>query len=76
MSERSITQFFAALKAPLHMMRRSWGAVRDDGAVFLRVWQDRCETHDVYSKGASPAQKLAAISRLPALASSSSVVAQ
>lgn len=31
-------------------------------AVFLRVWQDRCETHDVYSKGASPAQKLAAIS--------------
>lgn len=20
-------------------------------AVFLRVWQDRCETHDVHSKG-------------------------
>ena len=46
MSERSITQFFSALNAPLHMMRRSWGAVRDDGVVFLRVWQDRCETHD------------------------------
>jgi len=46
MSERSITQFFSALKAPLRMMRQSWGAVRDDGAVFLRVWQDRCEMHD------------------------------
>lgn len=46
MSERSITQFFSALKAPLRMMRQSWGAVRDDGAVFLRVWQDRCETYD------------------------------
>ncbi|AFK70909.1 hypothetical protein A210_06420 [Pseudomonas putida SJTE-1] len=46
MSERSITQFFSALKAPLRMMRQSWGAVREDGAVFLRVWQDRCETHD------------------------------
>lgn len=32
-------------------------------------------THDVYSKGASTAQKLAAISKLPALASASSVMA-
>ncbi|AUG01402.1 hypothetical protein CXQ81_12570 [Pseudomonas sp. 09C 129] len=46
MSERSITQFFSALKAPPRIVRQSWGAVREDGAVFLRVWQDRCETHD------------------------------
>ncbi|OGQ59724.1 MAG: hypothetical protein A3J24_08735 [Deltaproteobacteria bacterium RIFCSPLOWO2_02_FULL_53_8] len=46
MSERSITQFFTALGAPLRMVRQSWGAVRADGAVFLRVWQDRCEKHD------------------------------
>ena len=46
MSERSITQFFGALGAPLRMVRQSWGAVRADGAVFLRVWQDRCEQHD------------------------------
>ncbi|VVP43966.1 hypothetical protein PS862_05034 [Pseudomonas fluorescens] len=46
MSERSITQFFSALGAPLRMVRQSWGAVRADGAVFLRVWQDKCETHD------------------------------
>lgn len=46
MSERSITQYFSALKAPLRMMRQSWGGVRDDGAVFLRVWQDRCQTQD------------------------------
>ncbi|MRK22947.1 hypothetical protein FUT48_20205 [Pseudomonas sp. JG-B] len=46
MSERSITQFFAALGAPLRMVRQSWGAVRADGAVFLRVWQDRCEKRD------------------------------
>lgn len=45
MSERSISQFFSALGAPLHMLRQSWGAERTDGAVFLRVWQDRCETH-------------------------------
>lgn len=31
-------------------------------AVFLRVWQGRCETHDVHSKGGGSAQKLAAIS--------------
>lgn len=46
MSERSITQFFSALGAPLRMMRQSWGAERADGAVFLRVWQDRCHSHD------------------------------
>lgn len=46
MSERSITQFFSALGAPLRMVRQSWGAVRTDGAVFLRVWQDGCEKRD------------------------------
>ncbi|MCY1260716.1 hypothetical protein D9M68_77630 [compost metagenome] len=46
MSERSITQFFSALGAPLRMLRQSWGAARADGTVFLRVWQDRCESHD------------------------------
>lgn len=34
------------IKVPLRMMRRFWGAVRGDGAVFLLVWQDRCETHE------------------------------
>lgn len=43
-----------------------WGAVRDDGAMLLIVWQDRCGTHGVYSKRTSAAQKLAVISKLPA----------
>lgn len=46
MSARSITQFFSAIGAPLRMIRQSWGAVRADGAVFLRVWQDRCRTDE------------------------------
>ena len=38
----SISSFFAQLGAPLQNTRWSWGAVRSvDGAVFLRVWQDR-----------------------------------
>ena len=38
----SISSFFSKLGAPLKNVRWSWGAVRDgDGAVFLRVWQDR-----------------------------------
>jgi len=28
------------LKAPLRSVRKSWGAVRKDGTVFLRVWRD------------------------------------
>jgi hypothetical protein len=36
----TLTDFFAYLGAPLHNQRWSWGAVRLDGAVFLRVWQD------------------------------------
>lgn len=34
------TDLFAALGAPLANPRWSWGAVRPDGVVFLRVWQD------------------------------------
>ena len=38
----SISSLFAKLGAALHNPRWSWGAVRaSDGAVFLRVWQDR-----------------------------------
>lgn len=37
-----MTSFFADLGAKLAQIQRSWGAVRPtDGAVFLRVWQDR-----------------------------------
>ena len=42
----SISKFFEKLGAPLRMVRQSWGAERDDGAVFLRVWLDRVETID------------------------------
>jgi hypothetical protein len=38
----SISSFFEKLGAPLRNKRQSWGAVREkDGAIFLRVWQDR-----------------------------------
>ena len=38
----SITDLFYKLNAPLTNPRWSWGSVRDsDGAVILRVWQDR-----------------------------------
>ena len=38
----SISSHFENLGAPLKNSRWSWGAVRpEDGAVFLRVWQDR-----------------------------------
>jgi hypothetical protein len=38
----NISSFFEKLGAPLRVNRQSWGAVREkDGAVFLRVWQDR-----------------------------------
>jgi hypothetical protein len=44
MNQRAL---FAMLGAPLTNSRWSWGAVRpEDGAVFLRVWQDRMQTHD------------------------------
>ena len=39
--------FFETLGAPLANPRWSWGAVRPwDGAVLLRVWQDRTRTHE------------------------------
>lgn len=37
----SLTRFFAKTGAPLKNSRWSWGAVREDGTVILRVWQDR-----------------------------------
>ena len=41
------TALFALLGAPLINSRWSWGAVRpSDGAVFLRVWQDRMRELD------------------------------
>ena len=41
------TIFFIMLGAPLKNPRWSWGAVRpEDGAVFLRVWQDRMRVYD------------------------------
>lgn len=37
----SISALFEELGAPLHIVRQSWGAVREsDKSVFLRVWQD------------------------------------
>lgn len=36
----SQTDLFKSLGAPLTNSRRSWGAVRADGVVFLRVWQN------------------------------------
>ena len=36
----SIAEFFRRLCAPLVNKRWSWGGVRQDGAVLLRVWQD------------------------------------
>lgn len=37
----SLTSFFESIGAPLANSRWSWGAVRTDGTVVLRVWQDR-----------------------------------
>ena len=40
----SLASMFERLGAPLHNVRWSWGAVREnDGIVFLRVWQDHVE---------------------------------
>ena len=40
------TQFFEWLGSPLHNTRWSWGSVRKDGKVFLRVWQDETRKHE------------------------------
>ena len=42
MSQKAL---FQKLGAPLVNARYSWGAVRADGAVFLRVWQDETWMH-------------------------------
>ncbi len=43
----SITDLFKKLNAPLTNSRWAWGSVREsDGAVILRVWQDRKIKHD------------------------------
>jgi len=43
----TITNLFERVGAPLRNPRWSWGAVREsDGAVFLRVWQDRKKVLD------------------------------
>ena len=42
----SLTNFFKKLEAPLVNSRWSWGAVRQDGSVVLRVYQDRKEKID------------------------------
>lgn len=45
MKNISMTEFFVRLGAPLKNPMWSWGALRNsDGAVFLRVWQDRKKT--------------------------------
>lgn len=42
--KNDITKFFEEkLKAPLANPRWSWGALGADGAVYLRIWQDRIE---------------------------------
>jgi hypothetical protein len=48
MKHRKMNQstLFRHLGAPLKNMRWSWGAVRKDGAVFLRVWRDDIKSHD------------------------------
>jgi hypothetical protein len=41
------SEMFKHLGAPLVNTRWSWGAIRaSDGAVFLRVWQDRVMKHE------------------------------
>jgi hypothetical protein len=40
----SVSGFFRQLGAPLRNIRWSWGAVRADGTVVLRVWDDFIET--------------------------------
>jgi hypothetical protein len=40
------TQYFKWLGAPLVNPRWSWGSVRSDETVFLRVWQDETLKHE------------------------------
>lgn len=40
------TQYFEWLGAPLVNIRWSWGSLRSDGILFLRVWQDETIRHE------------------------------
>jgi putative restriction endonuclease len=69
----SISKFFIMLGAPLANPRWSWGAPRgSDGAIFLRVWQDRKLIEsgrtlmliDAYSKSGDDAKNLGCQERL------------
>jgi hypothetical protein len=42
----SISEMFAKVGAPLVNIRWSWGGMRPDGAVFLRVWQNETKRRD------------------------------
>lgn len=42
----SLTALFKKINAPLANSRWSWGSVRPDGSIVLRVWQDRKERID------------------------------
>lgn len=41
-----ISELFQRVGAPLANIRRSWGGVRQDGAVVLRVWQNETRRID------------------------------
>lgn len=43
-AEMSLSELFASFGAPLVNSRWSWGSVRADGTVFLRVWTDELQT--------------------------------
>lgn len=42
----ALDAFFRKLDAPLNNSRWSWGAVGQDGNVYLRVWQDETKNVD------------------------------
>src|SRR4051794_24193841 len=42
----SLTELFQKFGAPLANSRWSWGSVRPDGTVFLRVWADEMRSAD------------------------------
>ena len=46
----SISKFFASIGAPLYNTRWSWGAVNEQGDVFLRVWQDESLKEEIDGK--------------------------
>lgn len=40
------TEMFEWLGSPLANNRWSWGSIRSDGVIFLRVWQDEIRAHN------------------------------